>query len=117
MKLCQFRPHDLAVAPMFWRAHFIVVVLVTTSVTTIGQFVWDTLPTAKILLQMLITSNWEFPPVASSLSVEQEIINEDERYRRREVAVMQELQQTMQASDDPIAQLAIAVCIVDDFQY
>lgn len=55
-------PVKLAHSDLFWRACIISLVLAATNPSTVGRWAWDTVPTLRCLMQMVVCSQYEFPP-------------------------------------------------------
>eukprot|EP00111_Clytia_hemisphaerica_P010721 TCONS_00031321-protein len=57
---------NLAITLLYWRAWSILLVIAALNPTTIGIYVWENYPTARCMMEMLITGCYDFPPFASS---------------------------------------------------
>jgi len=56
----------LAPSKMWWKAATLVAVVAAMSPATLGRRAWETHGTVAVLLQMLVTGNFRFPPVAGA---------------------------------------------------
>ncbi|CAN0206713.1 unnamed protein product, partial [Phaeothamnion confervicola] len=52
----------LAHAELFWRGCLLCVVAAASNPTTVGRWLWDSVPTVRCLMQMTVCSQYEFPP-------------------------------------------------------
>lgn len=53
---------QFAMSGSFWQACAILCIISCFNPTTVGASVWVTIPTLKVLLEMLVTKSWKFPP-------------------------------------------------------
>ncbi|KAL6052174.1 Integrator complex subunit 1 [Balamuthia mandrillaris] len=54
---------QFAVTSCFWKACLMLLLIASHNPQTIGQFIWQEFPTAKLLMEMLITRHYHFPPM------------------------------------------------------
>ncbi|CAN0293836.1 unnamed protein product, partial [Ectocarpus sp. 4 AP-2014] len=52
----------LAHADLFWRAAVVALVLAATNPASVGRELWETSPTMRCLMQMLVCTDFRFPP-------------------------------------------------------
>ncbi|KAF6032449.1 INTS1 [Bugula neritina] len=71
-----YRPPHLAIASMFWKSWLLILVLVAYNPTTFGKYVWKEYPTLEMLMEMVMTNRYLFPPVSSGTDMEQLVAQE-----------------------------------------
>ncbi|XP_065665824.1 integrator complex subunit 1 isoform X2 [Hydra vulgaris] len=59
-----YNPPNLAISNLYWKAWWVLLVLVATNPSTIGVQVWQDYPTARCMMEMIITGAYSFPPLA-----------------------------------------------------
>jgi len=89
LNLCIYRsPIELSGLPplqfcrydLFWASCLCLVVVACFNPSTIGLYVWQKIPTLKLLMQMLISHSFQFPLFffsTESLNLESQILNEE----------------------------------------
>ncbi|CAM9525724.1 unnamed protein product, partial [Sphacelaria rigidula] len=60
----------LAHAKLFWRAAVVSLVLAATNPGTVGRQLWETSPTMRCLMQMLVCTDFRFPPPGAAAASE-----------------------------------------------
>jgi len=56
-------PTPLAATDRYWKAMCLLVVLAAFA-TPLARNLWDSLPTFRSLIEMIVTRNFEFPPLS-----------------------------------------------------
>lgn len=79
-----YTPPPLAIGNLYWKSWLILLILAATNPATIGFKVWETYPTARCLMEMLITGCYEFPPLGIGEVTAQEIQGNDLQIQRAE---------------------------------
>lgn len=51
-----------AVSGLLWQAQGLLGMLACFNPSTVGQAVWNNIPSIKQMLEMLVTKSWRFPP-------------------------------------------------------
>jgi hypothetical protein len=62
----------MAVAEQFWRVALLLVVVGASNPATVGKWLWQRCPTLRCLMQMLVCSQFQFPPPGAATILRQE---------------------------------------------
>ncbi len=54
--------YSFAIRDLFWQVCIILVICAAFNPATIGRAVWQQFPTIKVLIEMITTRSWKFPP-------------------------------------------------------
>ena len=90
-----------------WQAYLIIVLLAVFNPTTLGKQVWTSVPTGRVMMQMLITATFTFPPIdlARGLGCEggaaPEALSHEAEARRQDAAVVEQLRGHLASSGRP----------------
>jgi len=68
-----YQPPQLAISSLYWKGWTILIILAACNPVTIGLAVWQSYPTARCMVEMIITRNYTFPPLANAESTIDEI--------------------------------------------
>lgn len=77
-----YKPPELAVNSFYWKAWLILLLLSVLDPKGFGWFAWQNYPTLKVLMEMIMTEDYNFPP-QSSVTLEMSV----EKYRAIELQV------------------------------
>jgi len=77
-----FNPPQLVVNSFYWKASLILLLLSVVDPKGFGWFAWQNYPTLKVLMEMIMTEDYNFPP-QSSVTHEMSV----EKYRAVELQV------------------------------
>jgi hypothetical protein len=97
----------LAPVQRAWQAYLIIVLLAVFNPTTLGKQVWTSVPTGRVMMQMLITATFTFPPIdlARGLGSEgagaPEALSYEAEARRQDAAVVEQLRGHLASSGRP----------------
>eukprot|EP01103_Thecamoeba_quadrilineata_P004502 TRINITY_DN1423_c0_g1_i4.p1 TRINITY_DN1423_c0_g1~~TRINITY_DN1423_c0_g1_i4.p1 ORF type:complete len:1180 (-),score=244.91 TRINITY_DN1423_c0_g1_i4:530-4069(-) len=110
LKLVLYRQDEsksFAVTNWFWHACLVLLLLSTFNAALIGRKIWKEVPSLKLLMEMLITRSWSFPPYvpwdySGSGPLTKETIQENEvRYQRAEREQILAFETSLAARSDP----------------
>ncbi|XP_065065814.1 integrator complex subunit 1-like [Rhopilema esculentum] len=68
-----YQPPQLAISNLYWKGWTILLIIAACNPVTIGLAVWQSYPTARCMVEMIITRNYTFPPLATTESTIDEI--------------------------------------------
>lgn len=68
-----YQPPQLAISSLYWKGWTVLIILAACNPVTIGLAVWQSYPTARCMVEMIITRNYSFPPLANAESTIDEI--------------------------------------------
>ncbi|KAL0992825.1 hypothetical protein UPYG_G00099040 [Umbra pygmaea] len=57
-----YTPPNLAIATLYWKAWLLLLVVAAFNPQKIGLAAWDGYPTLKMLMEMVMTNNYTYPP-------------------------------------------------------
>ncbi|XP_059894470.1 integrator complex subunit 1 isoform X2 [Gadus macrocephalus] len=57
-----YQPPNLAISALYWKAWLLLLVVAAFNPQKIGLAAWDGYPTLKMLMEMVMTNNYSFPP-------------------------------------------------------
>uniref|UniRef100_A0A6Q2WQK1 Integrator complex subunit 1 n=1 Tax=Esox lucius TaxID=8010 RepID=A0A6Q2WQK1_ESOLU len=57
-----YTPPNLAIATLYWKAWLLLLVVAAFNPQKIGLAAWDGYPTLKMLMEMVMTNNYSYPP-------------------------------------------------------
>ncbi|KAG7262275.1 hypothetical protein CRUP_024973 [Coryphaenoides rupestris] len=57
-----YQPPNLAISNLYWKAWLLLLVVAAFNPQKIGLAAWDGYPTLKMLMEMVMTNNYSFPP-------------------------------------------------------
>ena len=66
--ICLYRaqsPPSLAVSVLYWRAWQILLILTALDPRSFGQTAWDHYPTLRLLMEMIMLDDYNYPPQSS----------------------------------------------------
>ncbi|KAK2724328.1 hypothetical protein QYM36_000990, partial [Artemia franciscana] len=66
-----YEPPRLAITTLYWKAWSILILLVCQNPSTLGAIAWDQYPILRLLMEMCITHNFQWPPPTSLESSEE----------------------------------------------
>lgn len=70
-----YQPPRFAVVEYYWNVWNTVVVIAAHLPYTFGKYAWDNFPTFRVLVEMIVTNNYQFPVKTNS----EELINQDQQ--------------------------------------
>uniref|UniRef100_A0A3B3QNR6 Integrator complex subunit 1 n=1 Tax=Paramormyrops kingsleyae TaxID=1676925 RepID=A0A3B3QNR6_9TELE len=57
-----YQPPNLAISTLYWKAWLLLLVVAAFNPQKIGMAAWDGYPTLKMLMEMVMTNNYTYPP-------------------------------------------------------
>ncbi|XP_028842567.1 integrator complex subunit 1 isoform X2 [Denticeps clupeoides] len=57
-----YQPPNLAISTLYWKAWLLLLVVAAFNPQKIGLAAWDGYPTLKMLMEMVMTNNYSYPP-------------------------------------------------------
>ncbi|KAI0240995.1 Integrator complex subunit 1 [Lamellibrachia satsuma] len=57
-----YEPPTLAISNLYWKAWTMLLIISAFNPATFGLTAWDSYPTLKCLMEMMMTNNYKFPP-------------------------------------------------------
>ncbi|KAM4023912.1 integrator complex subunit 1 [Anomaloglossus baeobatrachus] len=80
-----YQPPNLAISTLYWKAWPLLLVVAAFNPENIGLAAWDEYPTLKMLMEMVMTNNYSFPPcTVTDEETRTEIINRELQISQRE---------------------------------
>uniref|UniRef100_A0A8B9LSR4 Integrator complex subunit 1 n=1 Tax=Astyanax mexicanus TaxID=7994 RepID=A0A8B9LSR4_ASTMX len=58
----EYQPPNLAISTLYWKAWLLLLVVAAFNPQKIGLAAWDGYPTLKMLMEMVMTNNYSYPP-------------------------------------------------------
>ncbi|XP_037545218.1 integrator complex subunit 1 [Nematolebias whitei] len=80
-----YQPPNLAISTLYWKAWLLLLVVAAFNPQKIGLAAWDGYPTLKMLMEMVMTNNYTFPPCTiTDEDTKTEMINRELQISQRE---------------------------------
>uniref|UniRef100_A0A4W5NFU4 Integrator complex subunit 1 n=1 Tax=Hucho hucho TaxID=62062 RepID=A0A4W5NFU4_9TELE len=80
-----YTPPNLAIATLYWKAWLLLLVVAAFNPQQIGLAAWDGYPTLKMLMEMVMTNNYSYPPcTVADEETKTEMINRELQVSQRE---------------------------------
>ncbi|KAJ3581991.1 hypothetical protein NHX12_016009 [Muraenolepis orangiensis] len=80
-----YQPPNLAISALYWKAWLLLLVVAAFNPQKIGLASWDGYPTLKMLMEMVMTNNYSFPPcTVTDEDTKTEMINRELQTSQRE---------------------------------
>jgi len=80
-----YTPPALAISNLYWKSWLILLMIAASNPSTVGLVVWESYPTMKCMMEMIITGHYDFPPLSSSDSNIDEVKANELQILRAEV--------------------------------
>ncbi|ESO87352.1 hypothetical protein LOTGIDRAFT_107278 [Lottia gigantea] len=82
-----YTPPTLAISALYWKAWSMLLTLTAFNPGTFGLAAWDNYPTLKVLMEMVMTNNYKFPPptTATDEKLIEDIKNRERQIHQKEV--------------------------------
>ena len=77
---------SMALSTLYWRAWSVLLIVSSLNTETLGSASWDTYPTMRYLMEMVMTQNYEFPPPTQ---ISDDVTADDIRARERQTAELE----------------------------
>uniref|UniRef100_A0A3Q3RB44 Uncharacterized protein n=1 Tax=Monopterus albus TaxID=43700 RepID=A0A3Q3RB44_MONAL len=92
-----YQPPNLAISTLYWKAWLLLLVVAAFNPQRIGLSAWDGYPTLKMLMEMVMTNNYSYPPCT--------IVDEDTKTEMisRELQISQREKQEILAFESHLA--------------
>uniref|UniRef100_A0A3B4V4F3 Integrator complex subunit 1 n=1 Tax=Seriola dumerili TaxID=41447 RepID=A0A3B4V4F3_SERDU len=80
-----YQPPNLAISTLYWKAWLLLLVVAAFNPQRIGLAAWDGYPTLKMLMEMVMTNNYTYPPCTiADEDTKTEMINRELQISQRE---------------------------------
>ncbi|XP_029015279.1 integrator complex subunit 1 isoform X2 [Betta splendens] len=80
-----YQPPNLAISTLYWKAWLLLLVVAAFNPQRIGLAAWDGYPTLKMLMEMVMTNNYSYPPCTiADEDTKTEMINRELQISQRE---------------------------------
>ncbi|XP_076000277.1 integrator complex subunit 1 isoform X3 [Genypterus blacodes] len=80
-----YQPPNLAISALYWKAWLLLLVVAAFNPQKIGLAAWDGYPTLKMLMEMVMTNNYSYPPcTVADEDTKTEMINRELQLAQRE---------------------------------
>ncbi|MGH0125925.1 UNVERIFIED_CONTAM: hypothetical protein FKN15_040150 [Acipenser sinensis] len=80
-----YQPPNLAISTLYWKAWLLLLVVAAFNPQNIGLAAWDGYPTLKMLMEMVMTNNYSYPPcTVADEETKTEMINRELQVSQRE---------------------------------
>ncbi|XP_023269633.1 integrator complex subunit 1 isoform X1 [Seriola lalandi dorsalis] len=80
-----YQPPNLAISTLYWKAWLLLLVVAAFNPQRIGLAAWDGYPTLKMLMEMVMTNNYTYPPcTVADEDTKTEMINRELQISQRE---------------------------------
>uniref|UniRef100_A0A3P9IDP2 Integrator complex subunit 1 n=1 Tax=Oryzias latipes TaxID=8090 RepID=A0A3P9IDP2_ORYLA len=80
-----YQPPNLAISTLYWKAWLLLLVVAAFNPQKIGLAAWDGYPTLKMLMEMVMTNNYTYPPCTiTDEDTKTEMINRELQISQRE---------------------------------
>uniref|UniRef100_A0A7N5ZTP9 Integrator complex subunit 1 n=1 Tax=Anabas testudineus TaxID=64144 RepID=A0A7N5ZTP9_ANATE len=80
-----YQPPNLAISLLYWKAWLLLLVVAAFNPQRIGLAAWDGYPTLKMLMEMVMTNNYSYPPCTiADEDTKTEMINRELQISQRE---------------------------------
>nr|XP_015804103.2 integrator complex subunit 1 isoform X1 [Nothobranchius furzeri]XP_054596128.1 integrator complex subunit 1 isoform X1 [Nothobranchius furzeri] len=80
-----YLPPNLAISTLYWKAWLLLLVVAAFNPQKIGLFAWDGYPTLKMLMEMVMTNNYSYPPCTiTDDDTKTELINRELQISQKE---------------------------------
>ncbi|XP_073492849.1 integrator complex subunit 1 isoform X2 [Aquarana catesbeiana] len=80
-----YQPPNLAISTLYWKAWPLLLVVAAFNPENIGLAAWEEYPTLKMLMEMVMTNNFSYPPcTVTDEETRTEIINRELQISQRE---------------------------------
>ncbi|XP_072273856.1 integrator complex subunit 1 [Pyxicephalus adspersus] len=80
-----YQPPNLAISTLYWKAWPLLLVVAAFNPENIGLAAWEEYPTLKMLMEMVMTNNYSYPPcTVTDEETRTEIINRELQISQRE---------------------------------
>ncbi|XP_075894686.1 integrator complex subunit 1 isoform X1 [Nelusetta ayraudi] len=80
-----YQPPNLAISTLYWKAWLLLLVVASFNPQKIGLAAWDGYPTLKMLMEMVMTNNYTYPPcTVADEDTKTEMINRELQISQRE---------------------------------
>ncbi|XP_065116394.1 integrator complex subunit 1 isoform X2 [Paramisgurnus dabryanus] len=80
-----YQPPNLAISTLYWKAWLLLLVVAAFNPQKIGLAAWDGYPTLKMLMEMVMTNNYSFPPcTVADEETKTEMINRELQISQKE---------------------------------
>uniref|UniRef100_A0AAX7UUE0 Integrator complex subunit 1 n=1 Tax=Astatotilapia calliptera TaxID=8154 RepID=A0AAX7UUE0_ASTCA len=80
-----YQPPNLAISTLYWKAWLLLLVVAAFNPQKIGLAAWDGYPTLKMLMEMVMTNNYTYPPCTiADEDTKTEMINRELQISQRE---------------------------------
>ncbi|TRY54796.1 hypothetical protein DNTS_001767 [Danionella cerebrum] len=81
----RYQPPNLAISTLYWKAWLLLLVVAAFNPQKIGQAAWDGYPTLKMLMEMVMTNNYSYPPcTVADDDTKTEMINRELQISQKE---------------------------------
>ncbi|XP_029692684.1 integrator complex subunit 1 isoform X1 [Takifugu rubripes] len=80
-----YQPPNLAISTLYWKAWLLLLVVAAFNPQKIGLTAWEDYPTLKMLMEMVMTNNYTYPPcTVADEDTKTEMINRELQISQRE---------------------------------
>ncbi|XP_051995791.1 integrator complex subunit 1 [Xyrauchen texanus] len=80
-----YQPPNLAISTLYWKAWLLLLVVAAFNPQKIGMAAWDGYPTLKMLMEMVMTNNYSYPPcTVADEETKTEMINRELQISQKE---------------------------------
>lgn len=80
-----YQPPNLAISTLYWKAWLLLLVVAAFNPQKIGLAAWDGYPTLKMLMEMVMTNNYSYPPcTVADEDTKTEMINRELQMSQKE---------------------------------
>ncbi|KAK9977994.1 hypothetical protein ABG768_019770 [Culter alburnus] len=80
-----YQPPNLAISTLYWKAWLLLLVVAAFNPQKIGLAAWDGYPTLKMLMEMVMTNNYSYPPcTVADEETKTEMINRELQISQKE---------------------------------
>ncbi|XP_062264051.1 integrator complex subunit 1 isoform X1 [Platichthys flesus] len=80
-----YQPPNLAISMLYWKAWLLLLVVAAFNPQKIGLAAWDGYPTLKMLMEMVMTNNYSYPPcTVADEDTKTEMISKELQMAQRE---------------------------------
>ena len=102
-----YRQPQVSVSILYWKAWAILLLIGARNPTTIGKKIWETYPSARLLMEAVIIGEFTWPPqtAASEQLTLDDLISKDLQEREHEKAGIIQLEDFLAKASDPAAHI------------
>ncbi|XP_064630438.1 integrator complex subunit 1-like isoform X2 [Lineus longissimus] len=99
-----YQPPMLAITNLYWKAWNMLLILAAFNPVSFGYAAWETYPTLKYMMEMVMTNNYKFPPptTATDENLIEEITNREKQIQQTEKQEILEFEGHLAAASRPV---------------